>query len=64
MEHDPNAHWHQRLHWQVLMAMAVGALAGTLFGEPLADRIGWIGDLFMKLLRMIIVPLVLTPKTT
>ena len=60
MEHDPNAPWHQRLHWQVLMAMLVGALAGTLFGEPLADRIGWIGDLFMKLLRMIIVPLVLT----
>jgi proton glutamate symport protein len=60
MEHDPNAPWHKRLHWQVLMAMAVGALAGTLFGEPLADRIGWIGDLFMKLLRMIIVPLVLT----
>jgi Na+/H+-dicarboxylate symporter len=60
MEHDPNAPWHRRLHWQVLMAMLVGALAGTLFGEPLADRVGWIGDLFMKLLRMIIVPLVLT----
>jgi len=60
MEHDPNAPWHQRLHWQVLTAMLVGALAGTIFGEPLADKIGWIGDLFMKLLRMIIVPLVLT----
>lgn len=60
MEHDPNAPWHRRLHWQVLMAMLVGALAGTLFGEDLADRVGWIGDLFMKLLRMIIVPLVLT----
>ena len=60
MEHDPNAPWYQRLHWQVLTAMLVGALAGSIFGEPLADRIGWIGDLFMKLLRMIIVPLVLT----
>ena len=42
------------------MAMALGALVGAVFGEPMADRVGWIGDLFMKLLRMIIVPLVLT----
>ena len=60
MEHDPHAPWHRRLHWQVLIAMLVGGLAGAVFGEPLSDRIGWIGDLFMKLLRMIIVPLVLT----
>jgi Na+/H+-dicarboxylate symporter len=44
----------------VLVAMAVGALVGAVFGEPMADRVGWIGDLFMKLLRMVIVPLVLT----
>jgi len=60
MEHNPDAPWYRRLHWQVLVAMILGALAGALFGEPLADRVGWIGDLFMKLLRMIIVPLVLT----
>jgi proton glutamate symport protein len=60
MEHNPDAPWFHRLHWQVLIAMALGAAAGALFGEPLADRVGWIGDLFMKLLRMIIVPLVLT----
>jgi Na+/H+-dicarboxylate symporter len=41
------------------MAMALGIAAGALFGLPLADRIGWVGDLFMQLLRMIIVPLVL-----
>ncbi|HIF06437.1 MAG TPA: dicarboxylate/amino acid:cation symporter [Gemmatimonadetes bacterium] len=60
MEHNPDAPWYHRLHWQVLAAMVLGALMGALFGEPLADRVGWIGDLFMKLLRMIIVPLVLT----
>ena len=60
MEHNPDAPWYRRLHWQVLIAMAVGALVGAVFGEPMADRVGWIGDLFMKLLRMIIVPLVLT----
>ncbi len=60
MEHKPDAPWYGRLHWQVLVAMALGGLAGAIFGEPMADRVGWIGDLFMKLLRMIIVPLVLT----
>ena len=40
--------------------MGLGALTGTIFGVPAADQVGWIGDLFMKLLRMIIVPLVLT----
>lgn len=60
MQHDANAPWYRRLHWQVLIAMVLGALTGLLFGEPAAARIGWIGDLFMRLLRMIIVPLVLT----
>ncbi len=60
MEYDPDALWYHRLHWQVLIALAVGGLVGAVFGEPMADRGGWIGDLFMKLLRMIIVPLVLT----
>ena len=40
--------------------MALGTLTGAVFGEAAADGIGWIGDLFMELLRMIIVPLVLT----
>jgi Na+/H+-dicarboxylate symporter len=60
MEHNPDAPWYGRLHWQVLIAMVLGALFGFVGGEPMADRVGWIGDLFMKLLRMVIVPLVLT----
>ena len=60
MEHNPDAPWYGRLHWQVLTAMVVGALFGFVGGEPMADLVGWIGDLFMKLLRMVIVPLVLT----
>jgi Na+/H+-dicarboxylate symporter len=60
MEHNPNLPWYRQLHWQVLMAMIVGAITGLVFGEPAATSLGWIGDLFMKLLRMIIVPLVLT----
>jgi Na+/H+-dicarboxylate symporter len=60
MDQPPDRPWYRKLHWQVLIAMALGALAGFAFGAPAADRIGWIGDLFMRLLRMIIVPLVLT----
>ena len=60
MEHRPELPWYRRLHWQVLIAMCLGALTGFVFGEPAAARIGWLGDLFMKLLRMVIVPLVLT----
>lgn len=52
--------WYRKLHWQTLMAMVVGALTGVVFGPAAASALGWIGDLFMKLLRMIIVPLVLT----
>ena len=60
MEHNPNLPWYRRLHWQVLVAMVVGAITGLVVGAPAAELFGWIGDLFMKLLRMIIVPLVLT----
>ena len=52
--------WYRKLHWQVLTAMLLGIIAGLIGGSELADRIGWIGTLFMRLLRMIIVPLVLS----
>jgi proton glutamate symport protein len=60
MEHRPDLPWYRQLHWQVLTAMVLGAVTGIVLGEPAAARLGWIGDLFMKLLRMVIVPLVLT----
>jgi Na+/H+-dicarboxylate symporter len=44
--------------------MLAGIATGLLIGPPAAARIGWIGDLFMRLLRMIIVPLVLTSIIT
>ena len=60
MGYNPNLPWYRQLHWQVLMAMVAGAITGFIFGTPAAEAFGWIGELFMKLLRMIIVPLVLT----
>ena len=64
MEHNPVLPWFRQLHWQVFMAMVLGIATGVVFGPAAASRIGWIGDLFMRLLRMIIVPLVLTSIIT
>jgi Na+/H+-dicarboxylate symporter len=64
MERDPSLPWYRQLHWQVFIAMVLGIATAVLFGTAAADRIGWIGDLFMRLLRMIIVPLVLTSIIT
>ncbi|MXW02549.1 MAG: dicarboxylate/amino acid:cation symporter [Holophagales bacterium] len=46
------------LHWQVLIGMAAGLCFALAFGE--VGWIGWIADLFMRLLRMVIVPLIFT----
>ncbi len=52
--------WYMQLHWRIAAAMLLGVIAGLVGGEPLADSVGWLGTLFIKLLKMIIVPLVLT----
>ena len=38
--------------------MALGIAAGIVFGPAIVPKVGWIGTLFVRLLRMIIVPLV------
>ena len=63
-ESKQGAKWHQQLHWRIAIAMLLGVVAGWIGGEPLADAVGWIGTLFIKLLKMIIVPLVLTSIVT
>ena len=52
--------WYRRLHWQVLLAMLVGIVTGLMGGEVVVSKVGWLGTLFIKLLKMIIVPLILT----
>ncbi len=63
-ESKPGAKWHQQLHWRIAVAMLFGVLVGLLGGETAADAVGWIGTLFIRLLKMIIVPLVLTSIVT
>ena len=60
MDTAPGQPWHKKLHWRIAIAMLLGILAGLIGGEPLAAKVGWLGDLFIRLLKMIIVPLVLT----
>ena len=61
MEYTPGQEWYKRLHWQVFIAMLLGIGIGlTPAGGAFADYFGWLGTLFMRLLRMIIVPLVIT----
>ncbi|MCK5440069.1 MAG: cation:dicarboxylase symporter family transporter, partial [Gemmatimonadetes bacterium] len=46
-----------KLHTQILLGLALGAVAGVLVGPPIAV-IKPIGDAFIKLITMIVVPLV------
>ncbi len=53
----PSGPWYRKLHWQVLIALVAGALFGA--GFPAAGReAGFVGDLFLRLLKMIIIPLI------
>lgn len=50
--------WFEIKLWKRIMgAIVLGVIFGSVFGEVAAD-IKWIGDVFIKLIRMIVVPLV------
>lgn len=48
-----------KLHWQILIAFVLAVLFG-LFLPQYSDYVRWLGDLFLRALKMIIVPLVFT----
>ncbi len=48
-----------KLHWQILIALFVAVLYGMFFPEEVG-YVKWMGDIFLRGLRMIIVPLILT----
>ncbi|UCD37835.1 MAG: dicarboxylate/amino acid:cation symporter [Fidelibacterota bacterium] len=52
-----------KLHWQIFIAMGLGAGFALLAGEK-ALIAAPLGEIFMRLLKMIIVPLILTSITT
>lgn len=51
------------LHWQILIAL----IAGTLFAIylfPYVNLISWMGNLFLQLLKMVIIPLIFSSIVT
>lgn len=51
-------YWFDIPLWQrILAALVMGAVIGLIWGEG-ASQIKWIGDVFIRLIRMLVVPLV------
>jgi len=48
-----------KLHWQILIALILAILYG-LYLTDYAYLVTWMGDLFLRALKMIIIPLILT----
>lgn len=48
-----------KLHWQILIALVIAILYG-LFLTDYAYLVTWMGELFLRALKMIIIPLILT----
>jgi proton glutamate symport protein len=51
------------LHWQILIALVLGVLTG-IFATAYVPYISWMGDLFLRLLKMIIIPLIISSIIT
>ena len=48
-----------KMHWQILIALFVAVFVGLLFPEQV-KYVSWIGDVFLRGLKMIIIPLIFT----
>ena len=48
-----------KLHWQILIALGLAVLY-AIFLTDYVEYVTWMGDLFLRALKMIIVPLILT----
>lgn len=48
-----------KLHWQILIALVISVPFGFYLPQYI-DYVSWLGDLFLRALKMIIVPLILT----
>ncbi len=52
--------WYGRLHYQIVIALTAGVVLGLSAGEAAVPWVGWMGTLFIRLLKMVIVPLIVT----
>ena len=49
-----------KLHWQILIAMILAIVYGLVFDEQAVSYVSWMGDVFLRALRMLIIPLILS----
>ena len=52
-----------KLHWQILIALILSVIFGIYFTEYV-EYVTWMGDVFLRALRMIIVPLIFSSIVT
>lgn len=52
-----------KLHWQILIALVLAILFGVFLTEYVS-YVSWLGDIFLRALKMIIVPLIFTSIVT
>lgn len=52
-----------KLHWQILIALVLAVLLGY-FVPASAEYLSWMGDLFLRSLKMVIIPLILSSITS
>ncbi len=63
--HSPLLPWHWALHWQIFLAIGIGVFAGLLWDQEARwfgiwrpySAYEFLGSLFLRALRMVIVPL-------
>jgi proton glutamate symport protein len=52
--------WYTKLHWQVLAGMIAGILLGLVGDDTWIPYYRWTGDIFLKSLKMVVVPLIVS----
>ena len=52
-----------KLHWQILIALILAIIYGSLFKNGII-YVSWMGELFIRALRMIVIPLIITSLIT
>jgi Na+/H+-dicarboxylate symporter len=49
-----------KLHWQILIALVLAIVYGLFANEQAIGYVSWMGDVFLRALKMLIIPLILS----